>query len=97
MIIIGSELFIKFCKKHIDAEIALAKWVQEVTVAEWKNHADLKNSFATADYVGNDRYVFNLKGNHYRIVVVVVFFAGSAEIRFIGTHSQYDNIDVKTI
>lgn len=51
----------------------------------------------SADYVGNSRYVFNIKGNHYRIVTVVVFFAGSMVIRFIGTHAEYDKIDASTI
>lgn len=97
MIITGSEIFDEFCKKHTDAETALAKWVQEVVAAQWTNHNELKNSFASADYVGNNRYVFNLKGNRYRIVVVIVFFAGFVEVRFIGTHSEYDKIDVKTV
>lgn len=97
MIITGSEKFEKFCKKHRDAQATLEKWVEEITKASWKNHNELKSSYLSADYVGNNRYVFNIRGNNYRLVVLVVFFAGSVDIRFIGTHKDYDNIDVKTI
>ncbi len=52
----------------------------------------------SADFVGNNRYVFNIKGNNYRTVVLVVFFAGTVAIRFIGTHYEYDKIkDIKNI
>ncbi|MGV8135475.1 MAG: type II toxin-antitoxin system HigB family toxin [Mangrovibacterium sp.] len=57
----------------------------------------LKQTFPSADYVGNARYVFNIKGNGYRIVTVVVFIAGTLAIRFVGTHEEYDKIDCKTI
>jgi len=98
MYITNSTLIEKFCKKHSDAVPALAKWVEFVETAEWKKHSDLKNDFLSADYVGNNRYVFNIKGNNYRLVVMVVFFAGTADIRFVGTHKEYDNIkDIKNI
>ena len=93
----GSEKFEKFCKKHNDAQTALEKWVEEVTKASWKNHNELKNDYLSADYVGNNRYVFNVKGNKYRLIVLVVFFAGNIDIRFVGTHSDYDAIDVNKI
>lgn len=73
MNITGSEKFEKFCKKHNDAQTALEKWVEEVTKASWKNHNELKNDYLSADYVGNNRYVFNVKGNKYRLIVLVVF------------------------
>lgn len=98
MKVIFSELFEEFVKKHPDAKPALERWSTIVKGALWKNHTDLKNDFPSADYVGNNRYVFNIKGNNYRTVVVVVFFAGTAAIRFIGTHKEYDKIkDIKTI
>ena len=98
MYITNSTLIEKFCKKHKDAESAFAKWVEFVEKAEWKNHADLKNDYLSADYVGNNRYVFNIKGNNYRLIIMVVFFAGTADIRFVGTHKEYDKIkDIKNI
>jgi mRNA interferase HigB len=58
----------------------------------------LKADFPSADFVGNNRYVFNIKGNNYRTVVLVVFFARTVAIRFIGTHGEYDKIkDIKNI
>ena len=69
---------------------ALERWSGKLADAEWKSHADLKADFPSADFVGNNRYVFNIKGNNYRTVVLVVFFAGTVAIRFIGTHSEYD-------
>jgi mRNA interferase HigB len=97
MIITGSEILENFCKKHNDALNAVAKWVGDVSLAEWKNHNELKNSCSSADYVGNNRYVFNIRGNNYRLVVTIVFFAGTVNIRFAGTHDEYDRIDVKNI
>ena len=75
----------------------MEKWVTKVTKASWKNHNELKNDYLSADYVGNNRYVFNIKGNKYRLIVLVVFFAENIDIRFVGTHSDYDAIDVNKI
>ena len=57
----------------------------------------VKADFASADYVGNNRIVFDIKGNDYRLVAVVLFVAGTVFIRWVGTHSEYDKINVKTI
>lgn len=97
MKIIESELLEKFIRKHADAEKAIQKWTEACEAADWKSHTDLKNDFLSADYVGNNRYVFNIRGNNYRIVTVVTFFASRMVIRFIGTHPEYDKIDAKTI
>lgn len=83
--------------KHAIARKALQQWVDVVEKAQWKSHNDLKNTFPAADYVGNARYVFNIKGNGYRIVAVVIFVVGLVTIRFIGSHSEYNKIDCKTI
>ena len=65
---------------------------------EWKNHADLKAAFPSADYVGNDRYVFNISGNKYRLITIVVFYGGFLHVRFVGTHAEYDKIkNIRTI
>ena len=97
MNITGSEKLEKFCRRHSDAQSALERWVNEVERASWKCHNDLKNDYLSADYVGNNRYVFNIRGNKYRLIVMVVFFAGNVDIRFVGTHSEYDAIDEKKI
>ena len=86
-----------FTEKHADVRNALQRWVEDIEDAEWKSHNELKFAFPSADYVGNQRYVFNIKGNKYRIVVVVIFIAGLLTIRFIGTHAEYDKILCNTI
>ena len=98
MKIIYPEKIVEYADKHIDAKPALERWSAMVKAAKWKHHADLKLDFPSADYVGNNRYVFNIKGNNYRLVVLIVFFAGTVAIRFIGTHKEYDKIkEIKTI
>ena len=65
--------------------------------AQWTHLMSVKADFASADYVGNNRIVFDIKGNDYRLVAVVLFVAGTVFIRWVGTHSEYDKINVKTI
>lgn len=82
---------------YSDAKTALERWYEITEEAEWKNLSDIKVDFPETDYVGNQRYVFNIKGNKYRLVVVVKFTIGHVFIRFVGTHNDYDKIDVSTI
>ena len=82
---------------HTDAQAALERWYDIAEKSEWKNLSDIKADFPTADYVGNQHYVFDIKGNKYRLVVVVKFTIGHIFIRFVGTHSEYDKIEVSTI
>lgn len=97
MIIANKELLDDFVQSHTQAVKPLNKWVEVVRAAQWKNHADLKNQFPSADYVKNGRYVFNIGGNNYRVVAVVIFIGGVMNIRFVGTHAEYDKIDSSTI
>lgn len=87
----------EFATKHADALKALNNWLKIMKEAKWEKHADLKQTFPSADYVGNSRYVFNIKGNKYRIVAIIVFFDEFASIRFVGTHKEYEKIDCTTI
>jgi len=87
----------EFADKHPDAVNAINNWARYVEKAEWKNHNELKSDYPSADYVKNSRYVFNIRGNNYRLVVVVVFFAGEINIRFAGTHKEYEKINASTI
>jgi mRNA interferase HigB len=88
---------IKFWEKHPDDELPLRIWFKKMEQGKWKNLVALKKDFPTADYVGNDRVVFDIKGNHYRVIVLVFFSNQKAFIRFVGTHAQYDKIDAKTV
>ena len=58
---------------------------------------DVKQTFNSADYVGNERMVFNIKGNRYRLVAAVLFSIRTVYIKFIGTHAEYNKIDVETV
>jgi len=68
----GAVIIENFCKKHSDVVDVLTKWTNDVSETKWTNHNELKTDYPSADYVGNKRYVFNIKGNHYRLVVAVV-------------------------
>ena len=80
-----------------DSRIALERWYDITQQAQWHNLSDIREDFPTTDYVGNQHYVFNIRGNNYRLVVVIKFTIGRIFIRFIGTHNEYDKIDCSTI
>jgi mRNA interferase HigB len=88
---------LEFTKKHPRAETALKDWYFKTKRSEWDNITDVKNTFNSADYVGNGRFVFNIKGNTYRLVAIIIFASKKVYIRFIGTHASYDGIDSKNI
>ena len=86
-----------FTKRCPDAVVALGDWYKRVSRCEWSCLADIKQTFNSVDYVGNNRYVFNVKGNTYRVIVIIIFASKKVYIRFIGTHSEYDRINAKNI
>ncbi|MDR6966930.1 mRNA interferase HigB [Flavobacterium arsenatis] len=88
----------EFSENHSDAQTALTIWYHTTISKNWSNLADIKLTFNSVDYVGNNRYVFNIKGNKYRLIAIISFNAQKVYIRFIGTHSEYDKIiDIKNI
>jgi mRNA interferase HigB len=87
----------EFWRDHPDAESSLESWFIDVKHADWKNPTDIKNVYRNASFVANNRVVFNIKGNQYRIIVAVHYGNRIVYVRFIGTHQQYDEIDAKTI
>lgn len=86
-----------FWVRHADAEKPLRLWIHDCKAATWKNVAEVKAYARSADYVGNQRWVFNVGGNKYRLVVALCFKTGYALVKFIGTHAEYDRIDVETV
>lgn len=87
----------EFADKHADANVPLREWFSKTEKSEWHCLADIKTTFNSVDYAGNRRYVFNIKGNKYRIVAIVLFETQQVYIRFVGTHSEYDKIDCSSI
>lgn len=92
MIISNKLLLNEYVQKHSRAAKPMNKWVDDVTNATWTSHNDLKKDFPSADYVGNSRYVFNIGGNNFRLITVVLFIVGVLEIRFIGSHADYSKL-----
>jgi mRNA interferase HigB len=84
-------------KDHPALKAALDAWFDEVRKAQWRSTSDIKRLYATASVVTSERVVFNIKGNSYRLVVAVDFDKGIVWIKWIGTHRDYDRIDVAKV
>ena len=97
MRIISRKALREFWGKHGGAQKTLEAWYADTKQANWKTPSDIKNVYQNVSFVANDRVVFNIKGNRYRLVVVVVYKHGIVYIRFVGTHSEYDKIDVTKV
>lgn len=93
MRIIAERTIREYYEKHPQAKTALEDWVSVVKKSQWRCFADIKKTFNTVDSVGNQHYVFNIKGNDSRMVVVIKFVPQFVLIRFIGTHKEYDRIN----
>lgn len=86
-----------FWKKHPKAEGSVREWYAFVVRTKWTTMQDIKRDFASASFVSKNRVVFNVGGNNYRIVVVALLNAGTLYVRFVGTHAEYDCIDVTEV
>lgn len=86
-----------FWKKHSSSEQQLKAWYKETENSSWKFPGDIKKEYPSASIVANNRVVFNINGNKYRLVVKINYQRGWVFVRFIGTHIDYDSIDVTTI
>ena len=87
----------KFWEKHSDSEQYLKTWYDTAMNSDWKNPNDIKRSYASASILKDNRIVFNIKGNSYRLIIKFNFDHQLAFVRFIGTHSEYDKIDADNI
>ncbi len=80
-----------------DARGPLHSWYDEALKAKWRSPQDIKSQYASASICGNNRVVFNVGGNEYRLVVEVQYRAGIVWVKFVGTNAQYDRIDVESV
>ena len=96
MILFTPAILSLYAVAHPDVYDELLRWKLIVEAANWGSLADVKQDFNSVDYVRNDRYVFNVKGNKYRLIAMIHFRVRSLYIRFIGTHSEYDHLDAST-
>lgn len=97
MHVISHKQIRKFIQKHPDSSIKLGRWYKWMKRGKYKNLNDLRRKYSGVDYIGNDRYVFNIAGNKYRLVAMINFKAQRAYIKYIGTHANYNKIDCKNI
>jgi mRNA interferase HigB len=84
-------------KDQLALKAALDAWFDEVRKAQWANAADVKRLYRTASIITAERVVFNIKGNDYRLVVAVDYEKGIVWIKWVGSHADYDRIDVKEV
>jgi mRNA interferase HigB len=80
-----------------ESRIPLASWFRQTSAASWRSFAELRPDFASADYVGSEKVVFNIGGNKYRLVAKVDFKFQMVFVRFIGTHADYDKVKVSEL
>lgn len=97
MVIISKAIINDFIITHPDASKALEKWYEDVKSADWKNFTMLKKTFNSTDSAGNDRYVFDIKGNQYRLIALIIFKIRTVFILFIGTHKEYDKVNASKV
>ena len=95
--IIARKTLLDYCKKFPEAAIALQEWYHELLQSDFKNFNDLKKTYGNASLIKDDRVVFNIMGNKYRLVVRIVFDYKVIQVKWFGTHAQYDKIDVSVI
>ncbi|PIW09396.1 MAG: addiction module toxin RelE [Comamonadaceae bacterium CG_4_9_14_0_8_um_filter_60_18] len=99
MRVIAKSSLVKFWSQpaHADAKSALQSWHDEALKASWQTPQNIKDHYSSASICGNNRVVFNIAGNKYRLVVEMQYQAGIAWVKFIGTHAQYDQINVESV
>jgi mRNA interferase HigB len=86
-----------FWAKHSDVQTPLMAWYALASRSQWKSPSDIKEAYRNASFTANNRVVFNIKGNDYRLVVLVRYDKGLLFVKFVGTHAQYDKIDASTV
>jgi mRNA interferase HigB len=97
MRIIALSTLREFWTRHPQAETPLRVWHAEASRADWQSPADIKLAHRNVSFLANNRVVFNIKGNSYRLVTAVHYNRGRMFIRFVGTHAEYDRVDPATV
>jgi len=95
--IIAKKRLREFWEEYPDAEEPLLAWYREVEREDWDTPAKVKQKYGSASIVADNRVVFNIKGNDYRLVVKINYAYRVVYIRFVGTHAEYDEIDVEEV
>ncbi len=97
MRIIAKRTLREFWEWHADVQEPLLAWYREVEKEDWDTPAKVKEKYRSASIVGNNRVVFNIKGNNYRLVARINYPGRIVCVRFVGTHTEYDTVDVEEV
>ena len=97
MVVIGYGIIREFIAKHLEAEDALNNWYKITGMADWRNFHQMKLIFNSVDAVGNDLYVFNIRGNKYRLIARIISRVRTVFVKFVGTHQDYDRVELATL
>ena len=97
MVVIAKRTLNEFIEKHPVSAGPLLDWYLKTKESDWSNFAEIREVFGSVDSVGNGLYVFNIGGNKYRLIARIIFGARTVFIRFIGTHKEYDRVDLSRL
>jgi mRNA interferase HigB len=87
--IVGREKLHEFCRNHADSRDWIENWLADAGSAHWRSSHDIKARYATASFLAGNRVIFNVKGNRYRLDVLVAYNTGTVVIQWAGTHAEY--------
>jgi mRNA interferase HigB len=94
LVVISYKAIREFSETHYDAEEALNNWYIVAEKSDWANFNEVREVFGSVDSVGNDLYVFNIRGGNYRLIVRIIFKVRTIYIKFVGTHKEYDKVNL---
>jgi mRNA interferase HigB len=95
--VISKKILRDFWTRHPDCEQQLKSWYAEAEKATWKNPNEIKREYPSASILEDNRIVFNIRGNNYRLIIKINYYYQMTWIRFVGTHAKYDKIDASKI
>lgn len=97
MNVISKKTLVLFFEKHPNAKSALEAWHAEARKAQWQTPDDIKKEYVSAFFLKDNRVVFNIKGNDYRLIVHIDYTRHIVRVKFVGTHAEYDKINAEEI
>lgn len=97
MVIISKKILKEYAETHPKHNVPLERWYEITENADWSNFAEMKKDFNSVDNAGDSLFVFNIKGNDCRLIARIFFNVRTVFIRFIGTHTEYDKLNLKDL
>ena len=97
MNVVSRQTLVTFWTRHPQSKGVLSQWFLAARTAEWKTPQDVRAEYNSADFLGDNRVVFDLGGNNYRVVVRISYTFKQVLIKFVGTHAEYDRVDASKI